>query len=212
MTTINLQNVSAETECFIVPSIPFVCHIQPIILPIIGKKAPFVGNRRNIGFSLVELIVTLTVAGILLTVSVPSFINFVRSNRLVGITNNFVADLNLARTEALKRGVGVGVCSTASGGSSCSGSTNWNTGWIVFADIDDTKTTAWTASDVVLYRRDAVPPEIAITASADAVFYGRNGLTAAGAGNYSFCNPALGKTKDVTVNATGRHQLTQGTC
>lgn len=210
--TITQNKAPAETAFFIFPFIPCVCQIVPTGIPIVGRNMPFVRNRKNMGFSLTELVVTLTIAGILLALSVPSLINFVRSNRLIGITNDFVADLNLARTEALKRGVGVGVCSTASGGSSCSGSTNWNTGWIIFADIDNTRTTAWTASDVVLFRRDAVPPEIAITASADAVFYGRNGLTAAGAGNYSFCSSALGKTKAVTVNATGRHQLTQGTC
>lgn len=209
MTTIITRKASPEVAFFICPLIPFVCKIAPTDLPIVGQKTPFVGNGKNSGFSLTELMVTLTIAVILLSISVPSFISFVRSNRLIGVTNEFIGDLNLARSEALKRGIGAGVCQSG-GGLSCSSSGNWNTGWIVFADIDDTG--AWTASDVVLYKRDALAPEMAIAASTAAIVYNRQGMAATGAGNYSFCNTALGKTKDVTIDATGRHRLAEGVC
>ena len=86
------------------------------------------------GFTLVELMVTLTIAAILLTMAVPSFSEFVKNNRLVTQTNDLVTTLNLARSEAIKRGDRVTVCKS-SDQLSCSGSGSWDQGWIVFADV-----------------------------------------------------------------------------
>ena len=91
--------------------------------------------RDNKGFSLIELIVTLSVASILMTLAVPSFSSFVKDNRLITQTNDFVTALNLARSEAIKRGDRVTVCKS-SDQVSCSGSGGWNQGWIVFDDIN----------------------------------------------------------------------------
>lgn len=77
------------------------------------------------GFTLIELMVTLAVAAILLTVGVPSFQQLIRSNRLSTNTNEFVATLNLARSEAVKRGILVTVRKT---------NTNWEGGWQIFTD------------------------------------------------------------------------------
>jgi len=190
--------------------IPFICLNMPSVKPFIWYRMPIVCHKTNGGFSLVELIVTLVVAAILLGISVPSLIGFVRSNRLVSVTNTFISDINLARSEALKRSLGAGVCQSADG-TGCSGSGTWNTGWIVFADLDDSK--AWTASDVVLLKREAISPEMAITASAVAIVYNRQGMAETGAGNYSFCNTALGKAKNINIEATGRHRLlADGAC
>lgn len=89
----------------------------------------------NRGFSLVELMVTLSVAAILVTIAVPSFSDFIKNNRLITQTNDFVTALNLARSEAVKRGDRVTVCKS-SDQISCSGSGSWDQGWIVFADVN----------------------------------------------------------------------------
>jgi type IV fimbrial biogenesis protein FimT len=86
------------------------------------------------GFTLVELMVTLAIAAILLTMAVPSFSEFVKNNRLITLNNDLVTALNLARSEAIKRGDRVTVCKS-SNQLSCSGSGSWDQGWIVFADV-----------------------------------------------------------------------------
>lgn len=56
------------------------------------------------GFTLLELMVALTVLAILLSVGVPSFATFTQNNRVTTQTNELVSALNLARSEAIRRG------------------------------------------------------------------------------------------------------------
>lgn len=93
--------------------------------------------REENGFTLVELMVTLAIAAILLTQAVPSFSSMVRNNRAATQSNSLSGSLNLARSESVKRGMRVTVCSRANPSTvpeSCAGSTNWAGGWLVFID------------------------------------------------------------------------------
>jgi type IV fimbrial biogenesis protein FimT len=100
--------------------------------------------RRFSGFTLVELMVTVSLAAILLTLAVPSYQNMVRENRLATRANDFLTALNLARSEAAKRGDRVTLCKAdlSSSPPRCdagdcdtgSGEHCWEKGWIVFSD------------------------------------------------------------------------------
>lgn len=88
------------------------------------------------GFTLIELMVTLSVAAILLTVGVPGMRDLIANNRLTAATNTFVSSLNIARSEAIKQGRNATVCiSDASPQNQCTGA-NWDKGWIVWVDVD----------------------------------------------------------------------------
>lgn len=87
---------------------------------------------KNSGFTLIELMVTIALAAIILTQAVPSFHALVQNNRLIAQKNEFISALNLARGEALKRGVRVTVC--ASNDQANCNTTNWEAGWIIFSD------------------------------------------------------------------------------
>jgi len=89
-------------------------------------------NKR--GFTLVELLMTMVIAGILLALAAPSFHSFIQNNRISSQANELLTTLATARSEAIKRKQSVIVCSS-SDGSTCTGS--WNEGWIVFADTDN---------------------------------------------------------------------------
>lgn len=85
---------------------------------------------RNKGFTLYELMVTLAVAAVIVSFGVPGFSSMVQNNRAVTHSNDLITALNLARSEATRRGVAIEVCSSTNG-AACSGSTDWSTGWIV---------------------------------------------------------------------------------
>ncbi len=93
-----------------------------------------ISASKSGGFTLIELMVTLAIAAILLTIGIPSFRDLMIKSRLSGQVQEFFGTLNFARSEAIKRGNFVSVCKSADG-SQCGG--NWSDGWIVFANNDN---------------------------------------------------------------------------
>ncbi|MET3913644.1 type IV fimbrial biogenesis protein FimT [Variovorax sp. OAS795] len=85
-------------------------------------------SRRLAGFTLIELMVTVAIAAVLLVVAAPSFVNFQRNSELTSATNSFVAAVNAARGEAMKRGMNA-MLVPATGA-------DWSSGWTVFVDQD----------------------------------------------------------------------------
>ena len=85
------------------------------------------------GFSLIELVVTVSVVAILGMIAFPSFQNITKNSRLASETNDLMSDLSLARTEAAKRGARVTVC-VSTDQTSCSSGAAWTGGRIVFVD------------------------------------------------------------------------------
>ena len=62
---------------------------------------------RSPGFTLLELLITMSIAAIVLTIAVPSFRYVTNSNRIAGELNGLLGDLQFARSEAIKEGLGV---------------------------------------------------------------------------------------------------------
>lgn len=91
-----------------------------------------VHSRRAVGgFTLVELLVTIAVAAILLSLAMPSFSDATLSGKLAASANDLVAGVTLGRSEAIKRNAVASMC-VSSNGTSC-GSGGWEQGWIVIA-------------------------------------------------------------------------------
>jgi type IV fimbrial biogenesis protein FimT len=73
------------------------------------------------GITLVELLITLAIAGVVLTMAIPNFQSMVVTNRLSTQINNFKGALDYSRSEAVKRGQTVTLKPTTS--------SNWISGW-----------------------------------------------------------------------------------
>jgi type IV fimbrial biogenesis protein FimT len=84
------------------------------------------------GFTLLELLVTMTVAAILVAIAVPSFRTAIQRHRLRSATDGLQAALDYARAEAVLRGTYVSVCASADS-ATCSATKTYETGWLVYA-------------------------------------------------------------------------------
>jgi type IV fimbrial biogenesis protein FimT len=84
------------------------------------------------GFTLIELMVTLSIAAILMMIAVPSLETYRRNSELTSATNTLLAAINAARGEAMKRGMRAMVVPIGN-------DNNWNAGWVVFVDSDGTQ-------------------------------------------------------------------------
>lgn len=103
--------------------------------------------KKHSGFTLVELMVTISILAILLGIGVPSFRATIEGNRITTVANDMVAALQFARSEAVKRGANVTLCSS-SDQRSCSGA--WANGWV--ARISGAAPVAPPADDPALLR------------------------------------------------------------
>jgi type IV fimbrial biogenesis protein FimT len=89
------------------------------------------------GFTLMELMIVLAVAGVILAIGAPNFRDFRMNNALTGAANDYLASLQLARTEAVKRQGIVSVCRSANPGADEAGCDGDDfSAWIVFDDPD----------------------------------------------------------------------------
>jgi type IV fimbrial biogenesis protein FimT len=87
------------------------------------------------GFTLLELMVTLALAAVILSLAAPGFGEFRRNGRLTSAGNDFLSAVQVARSEAIKRQQPVAVCPSATpedANATCSAGPF--TGWIVFVD------------------------------------------------------------------------------
>ena len=138
------------------------------------------------GFNLLELMVAIAIAGILLGIGIPSFTEFVRNSRMTSTANELLADITLARSEAIKRRSPVMLCPSAdplAATPACSNGTAYG-GWITFVDFDPADPTAASNGDgtfdgggEVLLRRHVAPPAgVTGTANANYVSFGGDGF------------------------------------
>jgi len=90
--------------------------------------------ERENGFTMIELLISIVVVTALLALGIPSFMDFVKNNRLGAQSNALATALQVARSEAVKRNTDTVICASANQ-TNCTGNGDWDKGWIVFSDV-----------------------------------------------------------------------------
>jgi len=175
------------------------------------------------GFTLIELLVSLSVMAIVLSLAAPPFMNLLAANRISTQTNEFVAALNLARSEAVRRSQAVTLRSADDD--------NYALGFTVFPDAnaDGSAAGATNTTDGLPIRennafagnttvkrvtRSAAPAPFTYTTSTDAarmhlVFSGRGAIETTLPAFFKICdsgNTAI-NGRVVQVNVVGKITL-----
>jgi type IV fimbrial biogenesis protein FimT len=88
---------------------------------------------RSRGFSLIETLIVMVLLAVLLSLATASLAPLLESRRLSALTRGLLDDLRLTRSEAIRRGQRVAMC-TAASEDACSSRTGWHQGWLIFVD------------------------------------------------------------------------------
>lgn len=171
-------------------------------------------SNKNKGYSLIELLVSLAILGILLAVALPNFQDTIESNVTNSQAKLFMTTLNLARSEAIKRGRNVGIC-PSDDGLDCEAA-SWSTGWIVFVDVNDDSdgdSGSIDAGDIIIRVFDALGANSVVTVTTDFLEYNSMGFGAtAGVQTMLLC-PSTGNAdnaRSVEVGISGRGRRIEG--
>lgn len=168
-------------------------------------------SRRNRGFTLVELMIAITVLAVLAAIAFPNFQGTIRSNRVSTATNELIAALALARSEAIKNTRGAGVCPSDTG-TGCGGA--WSQGWIVWSDANGNG--AFDAGETILRYGQASPKIVASAADGNPIAFDARGLRRASAAQAVILRPdecgGQPLQRKLEVGATGLAKVTKEAC
>jgi type IV fimbrial biogenesis protein FimT len=169
----------------------------------------------SLGFTLVELMITVSILAILAAAAIPSFQGMLRTSHLVSLTNELAGALNLARSEAIKRGKRVTVCQSAAPqvtnpDCSISPPSTWETGWLIF--VDESTVGTFDGSDIRLKVGQLATSNAVITPTtgfADYISYLPNGASNT-IGNIAICIENV--QRSLVISRTGRIRIEKDTC
>ena len=107
------------------------------------------------GFSLIEVMVTVAILGVLAALAGPSFQPLIDKWRVQQAIDNMKTTIYYARSEGIKRGGGIGIQRNTSGSGCAQVKTTqeWGCGWFVFVDSDGNN--KWKAGEEIL---QTIPP------------------------------------------------------
>ena len=162
------------------------------------------------GFTLPELLVTMTVVTTLATGGTSAMTWLIQENRMIAEINRFVTILQLARNESVKQASRIVLCPSADG-ENCGTSREWNSGWILFQSDDRERN----ADEPLIQRGASLQTGIELHASnhRKRIIYQQDGSSGGSNSSFTFCD-SHGKAKPrvICLSNTGRPRLSRTRC
>lgn len=160
-------------------------------------------GRHQHGFTLVELVLTVVIIGVVVAFGIPSFQSFMQQSRVKSGAQSLFSALVYARSEALKRNEPVYVY--PNGG-------NWSDGWAITPEKDN-KDCLSDATNCLRIQQGL--PNVSLTTAVDEVVYRGSGEVKATA-SFDVCgadDSTATRKQQISVDLTGRPVIKEkGTC
>jgi type IV fimbrial biogenesis protein FimT len=109
-------------------------------------------RAKQHGFTIYELLITMLMIGIILSIGVPSFTAFTQNSRISGTANDLHSSFQLARSEAARSKSNITICASANSmdaAANCGGT--FDDGWIIFIDLNGDIDRAGAGENVLNY-------------------------------------------------------------
>jgi type IV fimbrial biogenesis protein FimT len=173
-------------------------------------------KRIHRGFTLIELMVTISIGATLMLIATPTLITYRRNADLTSTANTLVSSINAARGEALKRGLSAMVVPISNG-------SNWNAGWLVFVDVDSNRTYN-PAIDTLVFTQTALPTTLNMvgngvaSGATPAIIFDSSGYPKTRAGGFGAATLSItrtdttstidpSQTRNIVIALTGRTRV-----
>lgn len=130
-------------------------------------------RTRQHGFTIYELLITMLMIGIILSIGVPSMTSFTQNSRMSGTANDLHASFQLARSESARSKSNIMICASANSMDAepaCGGS--FGDGWIIFIDVNDDQDRAAGGDENVLRAHPGASAGITIATNGGTNFFG----------------------------------------
>jgi type IV fimbrial biogenesis protein FimT len=182
------------------------------------------GSRA--GFTIIELMVTMVVLGLILAFGLPNLREFLVRNQAVAITTEFSSDIARARIEAISRNNCVTICMSSNTANALTGGTptcatagsNWQAGWITFSNpsCSSTQNNPTTNGSSLISVRQAGADAFELAANPSAVrrfMFESRGLTQSGQSNFTLSylpeNVSSPHYRSICISSAGRVTIKQ---
>ena len=127
--------------------------------------------RNQSGFTLYELMITLLIVGVVLSLGIPNMSAYTKNSRMTSTANDLHASFQLARSEASRAKTNITICASANSmaaDANCGGT--WDQGYIVFIDNDGDLLRAG-ATETILRAHPAIATGVTLATANDATYF-----------------------------------------
>lgn len=124
------------------------------------------------GFTIYELLITMLIVGMIVSIGVPGFSEITQNSRISDTANDLHLSFQLARSEAARAKSNITICASAnslSATAACDGT--FDDGWIIFVDLNGDLVRAG-AGEIVLRAHPAIHDSINIVTNGGAGYFG----------------------------------------